>query len=340
LAAAVAVLSVTTDATKTLRRVLAQRVATTYPGNKLPPKGWGTPELAKRMAVTPSAYRTPQVESGYSDTGEPWQVVKEGELPAANFDALVIHYLVHFWADVLPHLLIDDRDYTTYSLFYARAGQVLGRVKVDQAPALHKALVQVMRDTTLSEPVRIEAANRLFRGEWPNGLATSWSDRLAAVDTTHEERVIIVQWSVVEKAYHTPLGWYLNLLKGQRGEARCAVAEVIGKMGPEAKDAIPELIMGLKADTIAPAPYVSALAAIGPDSVPALGELMKEKEPKLRTAAAEALGLIGPEGRSKATPILRTAIEQEKDDAVKKAALEALGQVNPVEAKKLGWTAK
>jgi HEAT repeat protein len=82
---------------------------------------------------------------------------------------------------------------------------------------------------------------------------------------------------------------------------------------------------------------VTALAAIGPDSLPALNDLIGHKDPRVRVAAAEAFGRLGPEVRSKATPVLRAVIEQEKVEWVKAAALNALGKVNPDAAKQLGW---
>ena len=86
--------------------------------------------------------------------------------------------------------------------------------------------------------------------------------------------------------------------------------------------------------------YVSALGAIGPDALPAVTELIRHNNPHLRRAAAEVFGLLGPEVRSKATPVLRTAAEEDTDSSVQWAALNALGQVNPVEARKLGWVGR
>ena len=120
----------------------------------------------------------------------------------------------------------------------------------------------------------------------------------------------------------------------------------MGKIGPDAKAAIPKLVEQLKADVTATkkagtqpghAPFVEALAAIGPDVLPAVSDLTTDAEPMVRVAAAEVFGYLGTEVRSKATPLLRKLIEEDKDETVKQAALHALGQVNPKEAEKLGW---
>ncbi len=114
--------------------------------------------------------------------------------------------------------------------------------------------------------------------------------------------------------------------------------EQLGEFGPEANAALPAQSARIKADFATDvAPFVTAMAAVGLDVVPELAELLTRAEPKVRIAAAYSFAPIVPACRSKATPLLRRAIEAEEDDEVKRALLDALGAVNPAEAVKLGW---
>jgi hypothetical protein len=71
---------------------------------------------------------------------------------------------------------------------------------------------------------------------------------------------------------------------------------------------------------------VSALRNIGPKAVPALAELLKDKDRQIRQAAASALGEIGFD----ANPAVPTLIELLRDEEkeVRQAAVSALGKVH------------
>lgn len=76
-------------------------------------------------------------------------------------------------------------------------------------------------------------------------------------------------------------------------EVRSTAATVLGKYGPQAREAVPALIAALRDDDkhVRKA-TVYALAKIGRDArdaIPTLKETLRDKEPKVREAAAYAL---------------------------------------------------
>jgi len=79
-------------------------------------------------------------------------------------------------------------------------------------------------------------------------------------------------------------------------QSRRAAAYALGKMGPEAKMAIPALTELLRdKDTEVRQAAAYALGAMGPEAntaIPALTELLKDEYEQVRKAAAEALKKI------------------------------------------------
>jgi HEAT repeat protein len=68
------------------------------------------------------------------------------------------------------------------------------------------------------------------------------------------------------------------------------------------------------------------------DEVPALVKELKNKNPKVRISAAEALGHIGAiraADAKDAVPVLLDILKKDKDANVRKAAATALGQMDP-----------
>ena len=74
------------------------------------------------------------------------------------------------------------------------------------------------------------------------------------------------------------------------------VAEMLGEIGPVAKDAVPALIIALKdKDKQVRGNAAVALGKVGPsakDAVPALTVALKDKDVEVREAVQKALGLI------------------------------------------------
>jgi len=76
-------------------------------------------------------------------------------------------------------------------------------------------------------------------------------------------------------------------------------------LGPTAKQAIPELAR-LLSDEYLCGHAARCLAAIGPDSVPALSNALATGTNQVRRMAAEALGVLGPSARATAPLLLET----------------------------------
>jgi HEAT repeat protein len=86
-------------------------------------------------------------------------------------------------------------------------------------------------------------------------------------------------------------------LEDARLETRCAVTRTLGRLGAEAKRAVPALARGLK-----------------------------HEEAALREASAKALGEIGPATKEAREALLRVSKEDEDED-VRRAAAEALTKI-------------
>jgi len=108
-----------------------------------------------------------------------------------------------------------------------------------------------------------------------------------------------------------------ELLKDEDIYVRNTAAAVLGAIGPEARTAIP---------TLKHLHMAGALKEIGPAAAPALVELFKDKNAKVRRAAERGLLEIGPEAET-AIPAL---VELLKDgDAEELLASEVLAKIGP-----------
>ncbi len=108
-----------------------------------------------------------------------------------------------------------------------------------------------------------------------------------------------------------------------RGEAAAA----LGAIGPKAAAAVPELArmaVGEEEDLLADL-VAKALGEIGAPAVPALISMVRTGKPKVRVRAMTAIGAIGPKADA-ALPELSLAID-DRDEEIRTAAAEALGAV-------------
>ena len=126
------------------------------------------------------------------------------------------------------------------------------------------------------------------------------------------------------------------LLKDKDSYLRLAATKALGQIGPEARTAIPALVAvrgymevpidaARRSETRQVGPW--ALGQIGPPAIPALVELLKDKDPAVRFAAAEGLGKIGPQAKI-AVPALLPLLKDE-DGIVRQFTEKALKGMGP-----------
>jgi predicted Zn finger-like uncharacterized protein len=127
---------------------------------------------------------------------------------------------------------------------------------------------------------------------------------------------------------------FIAALQDENRRVRGCALEELAKMGPEARPAAAKLAEILKAkETDAELRQQAARclgqigAAAATQGVPALVEALKDPEPIIREAAADALGKFGVEARTTASSLL--AMLADKETTVRRAALGALAQIGP-----------
>src|SRR5262249_37321244 len=100
----------------------------------------------------------------------------------------------------------------------------------------------------------------------------------------------------------------IQQLGAPEARTRRLAAEALGKMGPDAAAAIPELAAVLR-DKQRPVveAAMEALARIGPKSVPALADALKDNDEAVRLAALETIRYLGSAGKG-AVPALAGAL--------------------------------
>jgi HEAT repeat protein len=125
---------------------------------------------------------------------------------------------------------------------------------------------------------------------------------------------------------------YLEIMRSMLQESdpnnQVLAADALGRMGPAAEEAVPDLVqvLNVRNDTVR-SRAGKALADIGEVAVPSLISALKQQEPSVRIAAADTLGNIGPAAKE-AVPALATLLGDE-DQEVSRHAASALGRIGP-----------
>jgi len=175
---------------------------------------------------------------------------------------------------------------------------VLGNLGVFAREAIPK-LVTVLGDTNAE--VRIAAAEALGKidFEWSRyeGVKTAIPFIVTTLAKTHQfEEFIAV--GINPNAF---LPLFVTGLKDKDINVRCATALLLGKMGPSAAQAVPDLASALDdEDNTVRRIALNALGKIGPSAAKALPIIVTaraDKEETIRQAAKKALDKIEPEWR-------------------------------------------
>lgn len=114
------------------------------------------------------------------------------------------------------------------------------------------------------------------------------------------------------------------LLQSEDFQVAAGAAQTLGKIGPAAKDAIPELVGLLRDNNNQGLAAVEALGEIGQPALAALREALRGRNPTVRSGASRALAHMG----KSAVPELMAAL-QEDDDSIRQLAASALSQIGP-----------
>ena len=120
---------------------------------------------------------------------------------------------------------------------------------------------------------------------------------------------------------------FSEALKDKNYDVRWSTAWALGKIGPAAKDAIPDLIAALGDDNSHVRIISSeSLGRIGHDAVPYLIRALGNDDVNVRHGAAIALGNIGPAAKW-AIPTLEKMRDGDKNPRCRKAAREAIEKI-------------
>ncbi len=124
----------------------------------------------------------------------------------------------------------------------------------------------------------------------------------------------------------------VSLLGDESLEVRRGATFALGKIGPAAKAALPDIRKNFEADKDLRPVSVWAMVHITPEddklveqALPFLIAALKREEPFVRFEAVETLGLIGPRARSAASAL--EALREDPDIHVRNAVADALKKI-------------
>ena len=121
------------------------------------------------------------------------------------------------------------------------------------------------------------------------------------------------------------------MVDGSDPSARVQGAFGLGRLGQDARPAVPSLLKALKAeDPLVRQAAARALGQVRPDAteaVPALMACLQDPEWSVRRQAAQSLGEFGREASTASAAL--DGLLRDKDPLVRQAARQALGRVRP-----------
>lgn len=126
-----------------------------------------------------------------------------------------------------------------------------------------------------------------------------------------------------------PLSEWMKMLKGEDPIGKYAAIHAVGKIGPEAKEAIPILIETIREvrnrDRRILVACNKALLGMGKEIVPHMISLLKDDTWEMRRGAAWILGKLGPDAKE-AVPALTEALN-DANPSVRLQAQESLKKI-------------
>ena len=130
-----------------------------------------------------------------------------------------------------------------------------------------------------------------------------------------------------------------EMLRDKKPDNRVLAADSLGRMGPAAGEAVPDLIRVLNDEEASVhLRAVSALAEIGTAAVPALIAALNHQDTTIRCGAVDALGVMGP-GAKGAVPAL-VILLSDQDYPLSRHSASALGLIGPAAVPALTQVAK
>ncbi|MCI0748196.1 MAG: HEAT repeat domain-containing protein [Verrucomicrobia subdivision 3 bacterium] len=228
-----------------------------------------------------------------------------------------------------------------------------------RASAAIPDLLRLLQDR--DETVRAQAARSLGAGGDPTavgGLAGALSDRSPAVRTAAADAL-----GVIGASAQSALAKIKTNFNDRDTRARIAAARAfwriardadaavpvltsalrdpssgweaslaLGEIGPAAREAVPALVETMKRERVprplrGPPSSALALGRIGAAAVPELVKTLGNEEPRIRTAAAIALGFIGEDAHAAAPTLIPLLADSHPE--VRQAATLGLGSIDP-----------
>ncbi len=236
------------------------------------------------------------------------------------------------------HTLADWQPGTGQAIFYAmqtgkRADIVLIVASIEQCKKLNSAEFDYRPSRDFGGHVDDRVPGRAARERWKNDISENM--RKTQKEGNPMDTSPSVRWSAavalgkIGPDAKAAVPALIEALKDENSEMRRRVAVALGNIGPDAKAAVPALIEALKDENknVRDSAAV-ALGTLGPDAkaaVPVLIEALKDEGMVVRREAAGALGEIGPDAKA-VVPALIAALKDE-DWRVRGQAAEALGRI-------------
>jgi HEAT repeat protein len=210
-----------------------------------------------------------------------------------------------------------------------KAADLLGQAgpAARESPAAQTALVSALKDD--SSHVRAVAATAIASiGPIGQDAIPALQDMLSTPECLPALRALARYGadaaSAIEKIF-------VLLKKESDSEIRWNAARTLGKIGPPAKEAAPQLIAALNdPDALVREHAAESLGDIGPqaqDTIPALVKALHDPDVRVRRDAVRSLGQMGPEAKP-AVESVRSLL-QDKDKNVRQAAQRSLQQIEP-----------